>query len=1169
LADEGLTRAGEARSCPRCGADLPPDARFCPSCGLTLGSHDAAEERRVVTVLFADVTGSTELGERLDPEHLREVMASYFTAMREEIEAEGGTVEKFIGDAVMAVFGVPAAHEDDPIRALQAALAMRERLHGVNDSLMATRGVTLQIRIGVNTGEVLASVDPQPGEPMVTGDAVNVAARLQSAAEPGGILASERTARGARGFRFGEALILDLKGKGQPVRAMELLEGSVAVQRRGVPGLRAPMVGRDEELSLLLTLFRRSAAEGRPNLVTIYGDAGVGKSRLTSEFLLRAEREGATVVRGRCLPYGEGITYWPLAEILKGHAGVLDSDPPELALEKIRKAGRELLTQDVTSHPGRATAALAYTMNVADPEFDFESMEPREVRQEVHAAWRSFFSALAAETPLVVIVEDIHWADPALLDLLDESSERVVGPVLFVCPSRPDLAATRPAWGGGRRNHSSIALDPLTPEQADRLVHELLTIDDLPPSVHARILERAEGNPFFLEEIVRQLIDEGHLVREGDRWRALDEIEEVVIPDTVQAVLAARFDLLEAPDKRVLQAAAVVGRVFWPGPVALLADLPEEAVDASLRILEDRELVLSRLTSSLAGQQELIFKHVLIRDVAYESLPRRDRTNAHAAVAGWIEETAGDRAGEMAELLAYHLSTAVALSRDTPGGPSEDLRVAAFRWLLRASDEARRRLVVRKAQRLAEEALELSVGLLERTDALEMLAEAFFVDYSGDLAWRYFREAAFTLAEAEHPDGKRVARLAALGCDVAVRWPGSMRGETPPEETVRELWELGMNHLPSGDTEERIRLLGLRAGWPFAFTPERYSERELEELEAAGLEGAEMALRMDLPNRASAALDQALAPWIAGGRYGRAIPIWDQRAAIADRVTDILELGDLYAMGSWLHHEVAGYGRSVEIADEGLERVSGQGPSVELHLRAWRVASLYRLGRWDEARDEFATLHRMLENREDDPPYFVTHAFGVAGVIHERRGERVQSDGLATAMLGGWKEGSGRMYPSLLRLLVVRGDLADAESLRRPRNWKVHGGNALEAEAERLAALERWEDATDVVAGMRRHAEVADAPSVASFADRLEGRAASARGDVIRAVGSLERAAKGFEALHVPWERALTELDLARISSSAAKSEEAEAWAARAVATFEGIGDTQGMAAAHAVLDQR
>jgi class 3 adenylate cyclase/tetratricopeptide (TPR) repeat protein len=1155
-----------ALACPRCGSDLPTDARFCPACGLTLGSHDSGEERRVVTVLFADVSGSTELGERLDPEHLREVMASYFAAMREEIEAEGGTVEKFIGDAVMAVFGVPAAHEDDPIRALRASLRMRTRLDDVNDALMAARGVTLQIRIGVNTGEVLASVDPQPGEPMVTGDAVNVAARLQGAAEPGGILASERTARGARGFLFGEATRLDLKGKGVQVAAMELLEGAAAIQDRGVPGLHAPMVGRDEELSLLLTMFRRSATEGRPNLVTIYGDAGVGKSRLTSEFLMRAERDGATVVRGRCLPYGEGVTYWPLAEILKGYAGVLDSDPPELTLEKIRKAGRELLTEDVTSDPGLATAALAFTVNVADPEFDFESMEPREVRQEVHAGWRSFFSALAAEAPLVVIVEDIHWADPALLDLLDESAERVVGPVLFVCPSRPDLTATRPAWGGGRRNHSSIALDPLTPEQADRLVHELLTIDDLPASVHARILERAEGNPFFLEEIVRQLIDEGHLVREGDRWRARDAIEQVVIPDTVQAVLAARFDLLDAQDKRVLQAAAVVGRVFWPGPVALLASLPDDDVDASLRVLEDRELVVSRLTSSLAGQQELIFKHVLIRDVAYESLPRRDRTDAHAAVAGWIEETAGDRAGEMAELLAYHLSTAVALSQDTPSGPTEELRVSAFRWLLRASDEVRRRLVAGKAQRLAGEALDLASGALERTDALEMVAMAFFTDYSGDLAWRYYREAAFTRAGAEPPDGRRVARLAALGCDVPVRWPGSLRGDVPAEELVRELWELGMAHLPPGDTEERIQLLGVRAGWPFAFSPEGYSQTELEELERAGLEAAQMALRMGLPNRASAAYDQAIGPWIARGWYGRTLPIWERRAEIIDRVTDVREIGDFHAMGAWMHHDMGRYERALEIADAGLRAVAGRDPAAELHIRAWRIATLYRLGGWDEAIAEYPLLRRILDDREDDPPYFTMHAFGAVGVIYQRRAERVQSDSLAESMMRMVTGSSGRLYPSLLRFLVVRRDLAQAEDLRRPRNWAVHAGSALEAESERLAAAEEWDGATDLVAEMRNHAERADTPAVVAFADRLEGRAALARGDLAEAQRSLERAATGFETLEVPWERALTELDLARVSSSAGNDDETKAGAARAAATFEQLGDVEGVAAARALM---
>jgi len=393
-----------------------------------------------------------------------------------------------------------------------------------------------------------------------------------------------------------------------------------------------------------------------------------------------------------------------------------------------------------------------------------------------------------------------------------------------------------------------------------------------------------------------------------------------------------------------------------------------------------------------------------------------------------------------------------------------------------------------------------------------------------------------------------------------------MRGEVPAEETVRELWELGMGHLPSGDTEERIRLLGIRAGWPFAFTPERYSERELEELEAAGLEGAEMALRMDLPNRASAAFDQALAPWIAGGRYGRAMPIWERRAAIAGIVSDVLEVGDLYAMGAWVHYEVGRYGRALEIADTGLEVVSGRGPNVELHVRAWRVASLYRLGRWDEAIEEFTSIRRMLENREDDPPYFVTHAFGIAGVIHHRRGERVESDGLASGILRMETTHSGRLFPSLLRFLVVRGDLAGAKGLRRPLNWRVHAGDALEAESERLAAAEGWDGAADLVAEMRRHAREADAPSVAAFADRLEGRAALARGDPEGALRDLQGAAIVFETLGVPWERALTELDLVRTSAIGGDRASAGETVARAAATFDELGDAQGLAAARDLM---
>ena len=609
-------------ACARCGSPLPEDARFCPSCGSPTTLPNAGQERKVVTVLFADVTGSTALGERLDPERFREVMQSYGNAMREEIEGEGGTVEKFIGDAVMAAFGVPAAHEDDPERALRASLRMMRRLDELNGDLERAYDVSLQIRVGINTGEVLAATNPGPGEAMVTGDAVNAASRLQGVADPGAIFVSQRTADAVRGFAFEDRGLQELKGKRDRVRAVRLVE-ETGIGSRGVPGLSAPMVGRASELDLLRSILERVVRERRPHLVTVYGDAGVGKSRLTAEFLRWAESTDPppTVLRGRCLPYGDGITYWPLSEILKGHAGILDSDPPELAVEKVRKTGRDLLTQEVATDPARSTAALAYTVGLEDPEVSFAHADPREVRDELHAAWRSFFTALGQSVPIIVIIEDIHWADPVLLDLLDELAEHVEGSVVFLCPARPDLTAKRPSWGGGRRNMSSIALDPLSSDEADRLVRLLLSVDDLPTSIHAKILERAEGNPFYLEEIVRRLIDGGFLFREDDRWRAASGIEDVDIPDTVQAVLASRIDLLEPDDKRLLQAASVVGRVFWSGPVIELTGVSAVDADGSLRRLHDRELVLSRPGSTLAGQREYIFKHVLTRDVAYESLP--------------------------------------------------------------------------------------------------------------------------------------------------------------------------------------------------------------------------------------------------------------------------------------------------------------------------------------------------------------------------------------------------------------------------------------------------------------------------------------------------------------------------------------------------------------------
>jgi class 3 adenylate cyclase/tetratricopeptide (TPR) repeat protein len=1155
--------------CAVCGSPIPDGARFCPSCGTAVEAVRSGEERKLVTILFADVTGSTSLGEQLDPERFRQVMQAFAGAMRQEIEAEGGTVEKFIGDAIMAAFGVPVAHEDDPERALRAASRMLERLERLNDELGATHQVTLQIRIGVNTGEVLAATAPVPGEAMATGDAVNTAARLQSMADPGRVLVSERTADAVRGFVFEDRGMQHVKGRRERVRAFVLLEESAGTAR-GVPGLSAPMVGRDPEFELLRSIYERVVRDRRPHLVTVYGDAGVGKSRLTREFLTWAEsaEPPAAALRGRCLPYGDGITYWPFAEILKGHAGILDTDAPELAIEKVRKAGRELLTSDVSTDPARATAALAYTVGLEDPDVSFANASPREIRDELHAAWRSFFTALALAEPIAVVIEDIHWADPVMLDLLDELADQVAGRALFLCPSRPDLTATRPSWGGGRRNMSSVALDPLTAEQSDRLVRSLLTVDDLPPSVRERILQRAEGNPFFLEEIIRRLIDGGVLTHDGEHWRASSTADAFEIPDTVQGVLAARIDLLDPSDKRILQAASVVGRVFWTGPVTDLVDQPADDVTEALRRLEDRELVLSRPGSTLSGQREYSFKHVLTRDVAYESLPRRDRVDAHADVARWLERTAGERAAEFAEVLAYHCLTAAELAQETRGETPDPLRVAALRWLLRASHDSLRRLGIHKAQRFAEHALDLSRTALDRVDALEAVGEASFFAYEGDLAWRYFREAAELLHRSGSGDGERIAYLAARACEIPQRWPGSIRGTPPSEAEAKEVFDLGEAALPPGDSEGRVRLLGIRAGWLFGYPREGdVTDEELRAYAASGLEAADVAMRMGLPDLASGALDSANAAWSSVGYFSETLPLIEHRAKLLPQLTDVLEIGDCYAMHAWALFELGRYEEGLRIADEGLTEVAGKGPNVELHLRAWRVTTLHRLARWDEALVDHAFVQELLGDRRDDLPYFVTQAVAVAAMIHHARGERAEADRLQAGLVRLVSAQAGRVYGFLKRLLIVRGELALAGSLGRPDNWRVHANDAYEADAEFVAATEDWDQAAELLDEMRTYAVRAQTAALEPFADRLEGRAAFPAGPAPPGQATVTAAVDRFDELGSAWERALTEIDLGQTLMATGRLQRASDTVSAAVRTFEALGAMKDLAVARSVLD--
>ena len=1170
--------------CPACGSPLAEGARFCASCGTAIASESQAppassSERRVVTVLFADVVRSTALGESLDPEDLSDVMGKFFAAMREEIEAEGGTVEKFIGDAVMAAFGVPSAHEDDASRALRAALRMRRRLETVNVDLEATHGVRLEVRVGINTGEVLAAVSPKPGEPLVTGQTVIIAARLEEMAQAGEILVSERTARAARGVSgFRDVGMQTLSGKVGEVHVFAQTEGPVRPER-GLVGLTSPMVGRDDELDLLLTLVQRVISESQPQLVTVYGEPGVGKSRLTREFLTAAAEldPSPMVLRGRCLPYGDGVTYWPLAEILKTWAEVLDADPPEVARSKIATRVKTLLPAELSVDPKRSAAALAFTVGLADPDFGFADMEPRQVRNETHAAWRAFFSALARSRPVIAIVEDIHWADGALLDLLDEVAGKGDGALLLLCPSRPELTSTRPDWGGGRRNFSSIALDPLTEDESEELVQHLLTIDGLPPSVHERILSRAEGNPFFLEEIIGSFVDEGHIVRTGDRWVAGSTIGDVVIPDTVQGVLAARVDLLEATERRVLQAASVVGRVFWPGPLRRLLNGEGATLDDSLDVLEERDLVRSLLGSTLAGEAEYSFKHILTRDVAYESLPRRERARAHAAVARWIEETAGQRISEYGELLAYHYESAFRAAQDDPradAAETERYRTRALAELLRASREARSRFAMQKSRHLAERALELASTDMEKAEALEQAGLGAAWEARGTMAWSYLTRAVDLLAELGPQARPALVRVSARAVEIPTRFPGSMEVPLPSEEEVLRYLELGLSNLEDERTEDGVWLHIAEAFVPFSVGALReVSDEEFERARELAMAAADTASALGRADLESAALDAAGSTFMARGLYEGSASVDDRRAALVDRLDDRGEIGDAFAVRAWGRTGMGRYREGAEIAVAGAVAVGDDEHVVTAHLASWESQCRLALGEWDDVVDRiYPSILANLGDRAEDPPGFLISAFGCAAFIWIARGDErarwIESMIASRAEQDLVAHGAALWHSTLLfyrgeaerALALIRGSNLESESMMRPF--------LVPTLARILAQVEAWDEVPEFLQGVRAHVARSHDLALPAHLDRLEGRMQLTQGDASKAVTTLQRAADAFVRLEMPWEHACNALWLAEALRHTGRDAEAIAEASSALEVSERLGSLAEIERARAFLDQ-
>jgi class 3 adenylate cyclase len=912
-------------TCATCGRENAPDARFCSSCGSALAATPELrrEERKVVTVLFADLVGFTSRAERMDPEDVRSLLAPYWQHLRGELERFGGTVEKFIGDAVMALFGAPIAHEDDPERAVRAALAIRDWAREEDD---------LQVRIAVNTGEalVLLGARPAEGEGMAAGDVVNTAARLQTAAPVNGVLVGEQTWRATRHtIDYTQRDSVTAKGKSEQLAVWEALEP------RSIPTVEtvsaAPLVGRTEELDLLVSAFQRMRREHRPQLVTVVGVPGIGKSRLVTELfgVAEADPEFITWRRGRSLSYGEAISLWALGEIVKAELGVLESDSREETAKKLAESVAELVADD--DERGWLEGQLAPLVGLPSQAV---------AREQRFGAWRRWFEALAEQRPLVLVFEDLQWADDELLDFVDELADWASEvPLLIVCTTRPELLERRPAWGGGKRNALTISLGPLDDADTARIVAGALERSVLPADTQSELLARADGNPLYAEQYARML-DEGSGTE--------------TLPETVQGIIAARLDLLSAEEKSLLQEAAVVGRAFWPG-----------ALDASqelLRSLLRKEFVRRERRSSVAGEEEYSFAHALVRDVAYGQIPRADRAAKHRAAAAWIQTLPADRAADRAEMVAHHLGAALELAAASSVA-DDGLRSQAREAFRDAGERAASLNALPSAVRHLSAALELTADDdPERPRVLLALGLALGqTDHAAALP--ILDEAAAALEAAEDP--KAAASAALIGARTS--WYLGRR-DAADEHLQRALTLL--EHEPASEVKaeafaERARLSMLAI-----------ESRDAVEMADAGLEVAE---------EVGAELAQA-SMLITRGTVLESRDDVERGVEIAERLKDLNQLSRGLNNLAELAIAAGDLPSAFEVYDRTRREFTQFGvPTYLLWLDVQEASLAFLIGRWDRALDLIEPILARFD--AGTTHYLETDARGTRAPILHARGE--------------------------------------------------------------------------------------------------------------------------------------------------------------------------------------
>jgi class 3 adenylate cyclase len=1046
--------------CSRCGAEIPGDAHFCPRCGAPVAAERPIEERKLATVLFADLVGSTALAASEDPERTRVLLDRFYGAMAEEIERAGGTIEKFVGDAVMAAFGAPNALEDHAERALHAALAMQRRLAEVFAG-------QLELRIGINTGDVVVG-QARAGGSFVSGDAVNVAARLEQAAAPGAILVGERTVAAARGaFEFERPAAVDAKGKPGGVVARRLVRALSLMRPRGVGGLARAFVGRDQELERLRGAYRGAVEQRRPRLVTVLGDAGVGKTRLVRELWQMLPEEKPEPLRrtGRCLSYGTGAAYWALGEVLKEHLGLLESDPAELALDRL--GAREIL-------------GLTLGLDVA------RDLHPLAARDRFQDAWAEFLTEVVGERPAVVLVEDIHWAEAQLLDLLEYLLGSVRGPLLVIATARPELLQRRPGWGA-RAGGELLELEPLSPQDSVRMLDELLA-GGLPAELSELVVERAEGNPFFVEELLGVLIDRGLLSRQNGGWALRELPSDFTVPDSVHAVLAARIDLLGAAEKSALQAAAVIGRVFWTAPVYELVEAKPD-----FRLLEERDFVRRRAGSSMAGEREYVIKHALTREVAYESLPRARRARMHAAFAAWLEHRVEGR-DELASLLAHHYAEAARPEDADLAWAGEEaerarLRLKALHWLESAAQFAMRRYEIEDALELLHRALSLRPDEEQEARVWRAAGKANALKFDGEAFWTAMQNSLKVCSNK----ATCAETYSELAFQTAIR--SSMWAKRPERELVAGWIEQALE-LSEAESVSRAKALIARSFW----------ERNTPE---AAREASELAERSGDIELRSYAWGARGAVAFGEGNFESALTWSQRRLDVLDQINDPDHVADIYeiAIPSCCANGRFSEARCLAVEHDTIveplsdhHRVHGIAVLLEVEEACGGWNRILELAQRTEAAVEANLATPCIRNARSLLLTALAAAYSgddETARHYERRAEELATEGYDFVLA------APRTWLALVRGDVDQVDRLEAVDLVRGQTWY-----ALPAAAARLDALAALKERTQVER---------DAPPLLRAGTYLEPFALRALGAVREDELLIEQAIDRFNAMGLIW----------------------------------------------------